>query len=538
MMRTTPSATVKASSHAIRGALMIKFPVNLLSFVFFSKPNNPAEFRKMTRINRVTALFILFLFVANISFAQNTSFRATPKTVKNVESYLEKLEKIGYSGAALIALNGKPVISRGFGYSDVERRLKNSPRTIFDIGSITKQFTAAAILKLEMQGRLSTGDKITKYFQNVPPDKAEITIHQLLRHASGLRGGVGGDYEKIAEAEFVEKVFASPLRFPAGTRFSYSNIGYSLLALIVEKVSGQSYEQYLYENLWKPAGMETTGYTRPNFDKNLIAVGYKQEKRWGKPTEKEWEKDAPFLHLKGNGGILSTTGDLLKWDAALATDKILSKEAKGKYYFPALRADETGRSHYGYGWDVMKTDRNTTRIWHNGSNNVFYADFYRYIDEGVTIILFTNSWQNSFNDTGRVISKIIFDANYEPVVPIAENPANRTFTDEIINVTLTKGFSAAAEIFQKRNKKVDLLENAINAKGYDLIKEKKLKEAIEIFKLNVFAFPRSANAFDSLGEAYLEAGDRTAAIENYKKSLLLNPGNENAREVLKKLEDK
>ena len=492
----------------------------------------------MTRIAYITALFILFLSFVGVSFAQNTGFRATPKTVKNVEGYLEKLEKIGYSGSALIAFNGKPVISRGFGYSDIERKLKNSPKTVFDIGSITKQFTAAAILKLEMQGKLSTDDKITRYFQNVPPDKSDITIHQLLRHSAGLRGGIGGDYEKITEAEFVEKVLSSPLRFPVGTQFSYSNIGYSLLALIVEKVSGQSYERHLYENLWKPAGMETTGYTRPNFDKNLIAVGYRKDERWGKPTEKEWEKDAPYWHLKGNGGILSTTEDLLKWDRALLADKILSKEAKGKYYYPVLRKDETGRSHYAYGWDVTKTDRNTTRIWHNGSNSVFYADFYRFIDEGVTIILMTNSWQNSFNATGRVISKIIFDANYEPVVPIAETAANRTFTDEIIKLTLEKGLNVATESFQKRNKKIDLLENVINAKGYDLMNEKKLKEAIEIFKLNTFAFPKSANAFDSLGEAYLEAGNKELAIENYKKSLLLNPENENAREILKRLEDK
>jgi CubicO group peptidase (beta-lactamase class C family) len=492
----------------------------------------------MTRINYITAIFILFLSIAGVSFAQNTSFRATPKTVKNVEGYLEKLEKIGYSGSALVALNGKPVISRGFGYSDIERKLKNSPKTIFDIGSITKQFTAAAILKLEMQGKLSTDDKITKYFQNVPPDKSDITIHQLLRHSAGLPGVIGGDYEKITEAAFVEKVLASPPRFPVGTRFSYSNVGYSLLALIIEKVSGQSYEQYLYENLWKPAGMETTGYTRPNFNKNLIVVGYKEEKRWGKPTEKEWEKDAPYLHLKGNGGILSTTEDLLKWDQALLTDKILSKEAKGKYFHPVLRENETVNSYYAYGWDVMKTDRNTTRIWHNGSNRVFYADFYRYIDEGVTIILMTNSWQSSFNDTGRVISRIIFEPNFEPVVPVADNAENRAFTDEIIKLTLEKGLGVATESFQKRNKKIDLLEDVINAKGYDLMKEKKLKEAIEIFKLNVFAFPQSANAFDSLGEAYLEAGDKQSAVENYKKSLLLNPKNENAREVLKRLENK
>ena len=201
---------------------------------------------KLTRIKYVTALTILLLFIAGVPFAQSTVVRTTPKTVRKIEDYLGKLDKIGYSGSVLIALNGKPVLSRGYGFRDDEQKLKNSPVTISDIGSITKQFTAAAILKLEMQGKLTTDDKIAKYFQNVPPDKSNITIHYLLRHSTGLPGGVGGDYEKITEAAFVEKVLSSKLRFPVATRFSYSNVGYSLLALIIEKVSGQSYEQYLY----------------------------------------------------------------------------------------------------------------------------------------------------------------------------------------------------------------------------------------------------------------------------------------------------
>lgn len=490
----------------------------------------------MTQIKFITALAILVFSISGVSAPQNRSSREAPKSVKKVEDYLQKLNQIGYSGSVLVAWNGEPVISRGFGYSDGELKLRNSPETVFDIGSITKQFTAAAILKLEMQGKLSTEDKISKYFQNVPAGKSSITIHQLLRHSSGLTAGVGGDYERITEAEFVEKVLTSPLRFPVGTRFSYSNAGYSLLALIIEKVFGQSYEQYLYEHLWKPAGMETTGYTRPNFDKNLIAVGYRNEDRWGKPTEKEWEKDAPYLHLKGNGGILSTTGDLFKWDQALLADKVLSREAKEKYYHPALREDETGNSIYAYGWDVMKTGRNTRRVWHNGSNNVFHADFYRFIDEGVTIILLTNRWQNSFNDTGRVISKIIFELNYEPVLPVPDNAANRAFTDATIKLALERDLHAAIENYQKRDENINLLEGVIKAKGFALMNERKLNEAIEIFRLNAFAFPRSANVFESLGEAYLEAGKKELAVENYRKSLLLNPENENAREAIKRLE--
>src|SRR5829696_4284020 len=175
---------------------------------------------------RIKSTIVLILVLATAVASQTTSFRPRPETVKHIEAYLEKIEKMGYSGPVMIAFNGKPVISRGYGYSDRELKITNSTKTIFDIGSITKQFTAAAILKLEMNGKLSTGDKITKYFQNVPPDKSEITIHDLLRHQAGLPGSIGRDYEKISDAEFVQKLFAGPLNSPVGTKYAYSNVGY------------------------------------------------------------------------------------------------------------------------------------------------------------------------------------------------------------------------------------------------------------------------------------------------------------------------
>src|SRR5215203_839677 len=158
----------------------------------------------------------------------------------------------------------------------------------------------------------------------------------------------------------------------------------------------------------------------------------------------------------------------------LLTDEILSKAAKEKYYRPALRENETLKSYYAYGWDVMQTDRKTTRIWHNGSNGVFYADFYRFIDEGVSIILMTNKWQSNFNDTGRVISRIIFDPGFEPVLPVADNKDNRALTETLIKLALEKDLKTAIESFRQRDKKTDLLENVVNAKGYDLMSEKKL----------------------------------------------------------------
>jgi CubicO group peptidase (beta-lactamase class C family) len=455
--------------------------------------------------------------------------------VHAVRAYLDTLEQTGFSGAVLVEHRGKEVISQGYGYREVRHRRRNSPQTVFDIGSITKQFTAAAILKLEMEGRLSTDDTLSLFFDNVPGDKSKITIHHLLRHSSGLQSVVGGDYDRITEARFVDTVMKSPLKFASGTAFSYSNIGYSLLAIIIEKISGMSYETYLYENLWRPARMEMTGYRRPDFREDLIATGYDNDDRiWGKPTEKAWDSDGPYWHLKGNGGILSTTEDLFKWTQALSTDSILSANAKGKMYHPRLRDAEDSSSYYAYGWDVRRTDRNTMVLWHNGTNGIFYADLYRYVDEGTTIIVLTNK-SNGFEGTGREIFRALFDPGYRPSVPIADNKANRFFTDHIITLTIQQGIEVGVEEFGKRHANINLLEGRVNERGYELLKGGNLGQAADVFRLNVFAFPGSSNAYDSLGEAYMAAGDTILAIENYRKSLALDPANGNAKDILERI---
>ncbi|MEZ5424720.1 MAG: serine hydrolase [Pyrinomonadaceae bacterium] len=490
------------------------------------------------KIRAFVISFLLMLIVGHPAFSQGGKIEKGSATVKRIETYLGKLEKIGFSGSVLVELNGKKAISRGYGFRNEARKLKNTPDTVFDIGSVTKQFTGAAIIKLEMEGKLSTDDKITEYFDGVPEDKAAITIHQLLRHSSGLPGVVGGDFDPISQSEFLEKLWKTPLQFENGTRFSYSNVGYSLLSMIIEKVSGETYEQYLYQHLWKPAGMEMTGYSRPKFDKGLIAVGYEGDREWGRPDEKPWDGNAPFWHLKGNGGILSTAEDLYRWDQALLSDKLLSREAKEKYYHPKLRPDEDPNPYYAYGWDMLRTDRNTLRAWHNGTNRVFYADFYRYLDEGIVIITLSNKAHPNFSDAGREISRMIFEPDYQPPIPVADNSANRAFTDEMIGIVGEKGLAAGIKAYKERKRGVDLLERTVNSKAYDLFGEKKLQGAIDLFELNVFAFPRSANAYDSLGEAYLEAGNRELAIKNYRKSLELNPENRNAEEMLERLKNK
>lgn len=485
-------------------------------------------------MKKITVTFIINFLFCFVTFAQVEN---STKTTKRINTYLTELEKAGFSGTVLIEINGNKVISKGYGLRDKAKSLKNEPTTVFSTGSITKQFTATAILKLEMQGKLSTDDKISKYFNNVPKDKSNITLHDLLRHQSGLVSNVGDDYEKISKTDFIQKVLNSQLRFESGTQFSYSNIGYSLLAIIIENVSGMKYENYLYENLFKPAQMEFTGTTRPKFDTNTIAIGYyRDDKVWGKPKiDKEFDKDTTYWNLIGNGSILSTTEDLYKWHKTLMTEQILSKGAKQKLYHPKLRTNENENPYYAYGWDILKTDRNTLRVWHNGTNNIIYADFMRFIDENVTLIMLSNKSHPNFDGINTEIAKIIFDENYKPTIPIADNKANQKYSQNLIEIILSKGIEAGKENYKKRPNKINILEYILNAKGYEFLSQKKFDKSIELFIMNTFAFPKSANGFDSLGEAYMKKGDKTLAIKNYEKSLELNPNNGNAKDMLLEL---
>ena len=297
----------------------------------------------------------------------------------------------GFSGALLVAKDGEVVLQKGYGFADREKKLTVSSETVFDIGSITKQFTAAAILTLEMQGKLSTSDRIGKYFGKVPRDKRKITLHRLLTHTAGLRDVFGPDYREMTRDQIIERAMSGTLKYEVGEQYFYSNAGYSLLGAIVELVSGQPYETYLRETLFLPAGMHDTGYRLPDWPEEQLAVGYDETgRRWGTPLEKLWDTDGPYWNLRANGGILSTVGDMYRWHLALQGEAILSPGAKAKLFARHVPEDDSGRSHYGYGWAITDTRRDTTLISHNGGNGVFFADFRHYIDEGVLILEMTN----------------------------------------------------------------------------------------------------------------------------------------------------
>ncbi|MEA2560684.1 MAG: hypothetical protein QOH06_2188 [Acidobacteriota bacterium] len=340
---------------------------------------------------------------------------------EKLDAHMSRLEAYGFSGSLLVAKGGEVILNKGYGFANAQRKDPFTAETAFDIGSITKQFTATAILKLEMQGKLSVSDPISKWFEGVPEDKKGITLHHLLTHSAGLEDVFGDDYEEMPRDRLVKEALSSKLLWAPGTRYRYSNAGYSLLAAIVELASGKPYEAYLRENLWKPAGMTRTGYKLQ--EKGPLAHGVLGDAEdWGTPVDKAWAPDGPWWNLRGNGGVLSTTGDLYKWHQALEGEAILSKEAKAKMFTPHVPEDEEGSSHYGYGWAIFKTQRGTRLIAHNGGNGIFNADFRRYLDDGVVLIIGSN--RQDFRSIPAVgpITRLIFNADYSAPPAVVRIP--------------------------------------------------------------------------------------------------------------------
>jgi len=375
------------------------------------------------------ALALLTLTALACRPATDGSVLVPGTAAERIDAYLDSLVPTGFSGVAAVASAEGPILIAGYGLADDSTGAPVTPETVFGIGSITKQFTAAAILRLEMDSLVSVRDSIGRYFDGVPPDKASITLHHLLTHSAGFPGAIGDDYEEIGRSDFVARALETDLEFEPGSGYAYSNVGYSLLAAVVETVSGESYEAYLRRVLFEPAGMYRTGYVLPDFAPAEVAVGYRGDRRWGRLNERAWAADGPWWNLRGNGGILSTAGDMLLWDRALKGDRILSREAREKLYARHVPESPGGGSWYGYGWVTWPTPRGTKLVSHNGSNGIFFADFLRYLDEDVTVFVATNRSTRAAVRLGWTVADLVFDPDMDVPAPTWRAGAVDDFPD-------------------------------------------------------------------------------------------------------------
>jgi CubicO group peptidase (beta-lactamase class C family) len=285
-----------------------------------------------------------------------------------------------------VVREGKTIKAQGYGLANLEHNVPVSKESVFEIGSVTKQFTAAAILMLRQAGKLQLDDKIGKHLEGCPASWSGITIRHLLTHTSGLKSyhGLSGfeASRKLDAAKFIAALSRQPLNFVPGESFSYSNSGYNLLGYIIEKVSGQSYWQFLHERIFMPLGM-TSCQSR---DSQLIitnrVAGYELQKAL------LINRDSDLTDVFAAGALVSTALDLVKWNAALDTDKLLSPSSRAELWKPVHLND--GRTYsYGFGWR-LDDYRGLKNIWHGGSTSGFCASLQRFPDQKLTVIVLCN----------------------------------------------------------------------------------------------------------------------------------------------------
>ena len=301
-------------------------------------------------------------------------------------NYLERLAGVGFSGAATVEEDGELLLEAAFGNACRDPLRAMTTSTVFPLGSISKHFTAALVLRLEMDGVLSTEDALSRWI-DIPAEQVEkraITLHHLLSHTSGL-GESGGLATDVDGESFAKRILRTELIFPPGTDVSYSNEGYGLLALVVEKATGEDLATALRRYLFDPAGMRDTGFAREHWREADLPHGYIDDRDTG--TLVASMGGSIPVWLQGAGGLQSTLADMRRWSRALRTNAVLDEGAFAKMITP--RVDDGGGFAMGYGCGIV-TSALGKRIEHTGSNDIFSAYFQHYLDRDLCVFAATN----------------------------------------------------------------------------------------------------------------------------------------------------
>ncbi len=301
---------------------------------------------------------------------------------------LREMEKHQIAGASLIVVKaGQPIKTKGYGLANLEWNVPVTPDTVFEIGSMTKQFTAACILLLVQDGKLALDDKICQHLKSAPAAWSNLTVRHLLTHTSGIRNYTGLDgfelTRHLTQEQFVQKIGAYPLDFAPGDAWHYSNSGYSLLGYIVENVSGTNYWDFLRGRILQPLGMNATGNRTPGVIIPRRAAGYELA------NHVHINRDYDLTDIFSAGAIVSTVGDLAKWNAALNGEQLLNAASKEQWWTP-VKLNSGKVEKYGFGWfiDSVNGHRN---IGHGGATSGFSASVQRFPDDHLTVILLTNA---------------------------------------------------------------------------------------------------------------------------------------------------
>lgn len=350
-----------------------------------------------------------FLVPAVLLAASVFAASPAPTVEQQVDALLRPLlEEDLISGSILIARGGKVEVAKGYGWANREHAVPCGPETRYRLASMTKAFTAMAVMILEERGLLRVDDTLDKYIPDYPGG-SDITLHHLLTHTSGVvnYSALPDHYRVWTMPHSVEQVIErfknEPLRFAPGERFEYSNSGYVLLTYVIEKVSGRSYEEFLQENVFKPLGMEHSGV-----DSHTAVI---PGRATGHYNFGDGIVQAPYLDVgftSGAGSLYSTVTDLYKWDRALRGSGLVSEATLKRMLTPGLGG-------YGYGW-FIHDESGRRLVEHRGGLNGFLTSMERYVDDDVVVIALFNYVSTFSREVNRALAAIAFDEPWEPVL--------------------------------------------------------------------------------------------------------------------------
>lgn len=478
-------------------------------------------------------LSTLFLLLILCFFTLSVTAQSKAEIEKEINEMMQVYNVPGLSVA--IVKDRKVILNKGFGLSNIEKKTPFDKNTVGRLASATKFLTGLVFLKMAEKGIINLNDPLRKYVHDIPKDWEEIPLWRLMNHTSGIPSTENTPFDKMTDDEqrtFTErKIFElinkSPLDYKPGEKWRYQQTAFAIMAMIITEKIGKSWREVVSETILKPAGMNSTihnelaQYTPDTTPKNYEFTN-------GKMSNQTYFY---VLAQSTGAGYDSTAEDMTKMFLALNQDRITTLKFLENEVFVKERMSPLGEnSSYSISTEIRPFGKFLT-IGHSGGPDI--ANIRYSPDQKIGVAVLANRSSSGISEEltnrifRRILLKIPFDKQQQSIVYAVRKLAAKS------------SFEGIAQFFDKADKtKYDFTnaESKFNALGYTFLNENRIEDAIKIFRLNVNAFPNSANAYDSLGEVYMISVNNKLAVENYKKSLELNPKNDNAKQMLEKLE--
>ncbi len=491
----------------------------------------------------------------------------TPDSTQQTIDFLFKPYSGERPGASFVVVkDGEMVRSGAYGYADIEKKILATTKTNYRLASVSKQYTAMAIMMLVRRGLLDFETTLVDLFPDFPSYGKAVTVRHLLTHRSGLIDYghflAEGRTEPLLNQEMMDSLKRTDATyFPPGSQFRYSNTAYTVLPLIVEKLTGMTYPKFMEKEIFEPLGMTDARIYVAGDSIPQRAYGYFVGDDQVLPSDQSLTSA-----IQGDGVVYASVEDFVKWDQALYTDRLVpKKELQDAFQAWGAKGKSDGEG-YGYGWFV-RFFKGIKILDHTGGTSGFTTYVLRIPSRKLSIAIYTNRRER--DSKIRSIMRALVSLHSEGEFPM---PMEIPFQQKLIKSNVTEAvqtfhslrrdtlkyaiseagmYDIGALLLQHgaKDQALDLYRKVLQASvgafgeaemnniGYRILNGGLTELAIEAFQLNVEVFPESFNAYDSLGEAYMVAGKKELAIRNYEKSLELNPENLNGREMLKRLKE-